>query len=109
MAIPMASIRGCSAVETSTPRDILIGGAGSDTFIFSTGYGRDIVRDFNARGRDHDILDLSGLESVTGFRDLMRNHISVYEGGVMIDGGNGDVIILEGVKLKHLDASDFIF
>ena len=100
---------GDDVLDGGRGRDILIGGAGSDTFIFSTGYGRDIVRDFNARGRDHDILDLSGLESVTGFRDVMRNHISVYEGGVMIDGGNGDVIILEGVKLKHLDASDFIF
>ncbi|MBX9459549.1 MAG: putative Ig domain-containing protein [Rhizobium sp.] len=90
-------------------RDILIGGSGSDTFIFRTGDGRDVIRDFDARGAIHDVLDLTGFKSISGFADLMKNHVYVVGAGVEIDGGGGDIILLQGVKLKHLDAGDFLF
>jgi len=89
--------------------DILIGGKGVDIFVFGTGDGRDVIRDFAATGKSHDILDLTGLDAITSFKDLMKNHVEAFNGGVRIGAGNGDVIVLEGVKPGQLDAGDFLF
>jgi Ca2+-binding RTX toxin-like protein len=100
---------GTDVLDGGRGRDILTGGKGVDTFIFSTGYGRDTITDFQASGKAHDILDLSGLKSITDFRDLMKNHVQEFDGGVRINGGNGNILVLEDVKLKQLDAGDFLF
>lgn len=89
--------------------DRLIGGKGADTFVFRTRDDRDVILDFQATGPDHDVLDLNGVRSVSGFTDLMESHAETVGRGVRIDAGNGDVIILAGVKLEDLDAEDFLF
>lgn len=90
-------------------KDVLSGQAGIDTFVFKTKYGTDTIKDFDAVGSDHDILDLSGLASITSFADLKANHVKASGTSVVIDGGNGDKIVLEHVKLSQLDAGDFLF
>ncbi|QRM55353.1 calcium-binding protein [Sinorhizobium sp. BG8] len=100
---------GKDLLDGGTGKDVLYGGADSDTFVFSTGYGSDRIKDFDAVGSDHDILDLSGLKSVTSFKDLKANHLTVDGSSIVIDGGNGDKIVLEKVKLADLDAADFLF
>ena len=89
--------------------DTLIGGAGSDTFVFAKGDGKDTIKDFAATGSSHDVLDLTGLASITDFNDLVKNHMKQVGSHVQINGLNGDVIILENVKIGHLDAGDFLF
>ena len=89
--------------------DTLTGGDGADRFLFRTGDGRDTVKDFDAVGKAHDVLDLSDLGSVTSFKDLKRNHLDQAGKHVVIDGLNGDEIILQNVKIKDLDAGDFVF
>lgn len=76
--------------------------------MFSTNYDKDTITDFNARGKDHDIVDLGGLRSVTTFADLKADHLSTHGDDVGIDGGNGDVLVLKQVALGDLDKSDFI-
>ncbi len=39
--------------------DWLTGGAGSDSFAFASGFGRDLVTDFNATSPLHDVLEFS--------------------------------------------------
>ncbi|HTO32971.1 MAG TPA: hypothetical protein VL202_17580 [Pararhizobium sp.] len=90
-------------------KDILTGGSGVDTFVFKTKYGADTIKDFDAIGSDHDIVDLSGLASVTSFADLKAHHLTVVGTSIVIDGGNGDKLVLEHVKLSSLDAGDFLF
>ncbi len=89
--------------------DILFGDQGQDTFAFITGDDVDRIKDFDAIGGYHDVLDLSGLASVAGWNDLRNNHMSARGNDVVIDGLNGDKIILENVSLASLDAGDFIF
>ena len=50
--------------------DTLTGGDGSDTFIFRSGFGRDVITDFNM---DDDALDLGSLEDELYGDDFFQN------------------------------------
>lgn len=90
-------------------RDVEIGGKGEDTFLFKTGDDKAIIKDFDARGSVHDVVDLSGLKSVSGWSDLVNNHMEKDGADIVIDGGDGDVIVLRDVTLSSLDKGDFLF
>lgn len=85
--------------------DHLTGGKGGDRFLFKTGWGVDTITDFSGNDR----LDLRGLDSVVNWKDLVNNHMYQDGSDVVIDGWNGDEIILEGVKMAELNAGDFLF
>jgi hypothetical protein len=85
------------------------GGLGEDVFIFKSKYDRDIIRDFDATDADHDTLNLSRLNSVKSFEDLMAHHAVETASGVVINGLHGDKITLRNVLLADLDAGDFVF
>lgn len=91
-------------------KDKLTGGADADIFEFVTGFGRDTITDFDARGSDHDILDLSGVASLDNFQQLLDDH-RIYQSGnsVVINAAKGDVIVLKNVDIADLTASDFLF
>lgn len=88
--------------------DRLAGGADSDHFVFKTGAGRETVLDFDAKGSDHDAIDLSGLTAIKNFSDLKANHLNAESGDVVISAGS-DRITLENVKLSELNRGDFDF
>jgi Ca2+-binding RTX toxin-like protein len=88
--------------------DILGGGSGIDRFVFATNCDKDRVNDFDAIGRDHDVIDLRVLNSIGSFADLRANHMTKSGANVVINGGSGDVITLVGVTLSSLDAGDFL-
>lgn len=100
---------GADVIDGGRGRDLLTGGGGGDTFVFATGYGRDRITDFAAAGADHDVIDLSKLQSVTSYADLRKNHMSSSHGDVVIDGGKGDVLVLDNTSIKGFDANDFQF
>lgn len=89
--------------------DRLIGGSGADQFVFKTGDGKDKITDFAATGSIHDTLDLAGLASITSYTDLAKNHMHQVGSDVLIDGLNGDSILLKNLKLAALDKGDFLF
>lgn len=89
--------------------DTISAGGGRDMIVFARGDGVDVVTDFRAKGWQHDILDLSDVGAIKNFRDLKENHLERDGADVLIDAKHGDVIILEHVKMKDLDASDFLF
>lgn len=85
--------------------DQLTGGKGIDTFVFATGDGDDVIWDFTARGRNHDVIDLSDRLDVTSFDELV---ISTVGSSTKIEIGE-DSILLKHVTASSLDAGDFIF
>jgi uncharacterized repeat protein (TIGR02059 family) len=89
--------------------DWLTGRAGEDQFILRSGDGFDTITDFDAIGADHDVLDLSGLASIRSFRDLKGNHLHREGKHVVIDGLDGDGVMLKNVRIRDLDAHDFLF
>ena len=105
-------------VKGTNTRDIIDGGAGNDKLIggqfddifrFKTGYDKDVIIDGVFESSASDVIDLSGLRSVKNYADLVDNHMRVRGDDVWIDGGKGDILILENVTLADLDKSDFIF
>lgn len=88
-----------------TGNDTLIGGKGADVFEFVAGDGRDVIIDFQARGKGQDHIDLSFHSQVTSFADL-----EIRDAGknVVITVGD-DTITLKGVSHHDIGADDFYF
>ena len=91
--------------------DTMSGGGSSDTFVIRrVGNGDDEVTDFQ---NGTDVVDISAL-GVQNFNALNNtfNALSETTDGVLIDlaaaGGSGS-ILLQGMTLADMDASDFIF
>jgi Ca2+-binding RTX toxin-like protein len=94
------------ALSGGTGNDTLRGGADADTFIFATGSDEHRVLDFVA---GTDLVDLSGLDVITSFDDLVADHARQVGRDVVIEGEGGDVLILQNVSLSALGADDFLF
>ena len=61
---------------------------------------------------ENDMIDLSGLESVRNYRDLVRNHMTIRDDDIIIDGKNGDILVLKDSYhfwMDEVDKEDFIF
>ena len=85
--------------------DTLTGAAGADTFRFGLNHGDDVVVDFT---NGEDLINLWDFPTISGFSDLT---ITSVDNGVRIDltAHGGGTIVLQGVDINDLDASDFVF
>ena len=85
--------------------DKLTGGASADTFVFGLNHGTDWITDF---GDGADVIDLSGLEGISGFDDL---HVWSLGTAAVVDLTNqgGGSIWLQETDVGDLDAADFVF
>ena len=92
---------GNDIIDGGRGHDSLTGGAGNDVFVFrALDRGHDVITDFED---GVDLIEISGV----GYADL---DFAAVDGGVMIssDAMTG-WIMLEGVDVSALDASDFLF
>ncbi|MFT4013686.1 MAG: CAP domain-containing protein [Paracoccus sp. (in: a-proteobacteria)] len=85
--------------------DLLNGGAGADVFVFQRSHGADTITGYQ-RGIDRLLIDDALLDRPAAF---MRDHMSRAEGGVLIDFGDGDRILLIGRNLTVAGVADDIF
>ena len=91
--------------------DTMTGGGGSDTFIIRrVGNGDDEVTDFQ-NGLDRVDISALGVQNFNALKNSF-NALSQTTDGVLVDleaaGGSGS-ILLKGVTVADMDASDFIF
>jgi len=70
--------------------------------------GKDVITDFNTVNNEEKV-DLSGVASITGFRDLINNHVTEVNGNLVIDDLAGNTLKLLGVLIADIDKGDFIF
>lgn len=82
--------------------DVLFGEAGADVFVFGRGTGGDVIGDY-ARGTDKIDLRAFGF---TSFAQLQGSFAQNGGDGAIIL-GNGDLVVLQGVVMNQLVASDF--
>ncbi|WP_137157922.1 M10 family metallopeptidase C-terminal domain-containing protein [Rhizobium sp. FKL33] len=97
---------GKDTLDGGQGRDILWGDGGGDVFCFAAKSGRDVVMDFS--DKDGDRIDLSRLSEITGYKDLVRNHMKD-DGDAVIQISSSSSIRLDGVEASDLDRGDFIF
>jgi Ca2+-binding RTX toxin-like protein len=83
--------------------DQLYGGADIDYFTFRTGSGHDAVMDYAG-----DRLDLTGWEAIGSFKDMVKHHVSMNHGDLVISAGH-DTLTLQGVDLDDLQSTHFYF
>lgn len=84
--------------------DTLIGGGGGDFFGFGFGYGNDSVQDFQ------DGIDRIYLSSTLGIFDGSQAlfFASNFNGNVVFNFGNGDVLVIENMQLDQITALDIV-
>ena len=100
--------KGADILRGDSGDDRLIGGNGADQFVFTDGFGADVIQGFEATNNNEKI-NLFAVSSITSFADLSGNHMSQAGADVLIDAGAGNTITLLNVNLGDLGAADFIF
>ena len=104
------NIRGFSGfdrIDGGAGNDTMSGDFNADTFVFSNGFGKDTITDFEALNR-FERIDLSDVTNITDLADLMANHLTQVGANALITDGV-DSITLLNVDIANLDASDFTF
>ena len=81
--------------------DVLTGGGGADTFIFTRGNGSDLVTDF---GPD-DTVRLNGY-GFTSFEQI-RSNLTQEGADLRLDLGGGESLVLAGTRAEELKADQF--
>jgi VCBS repeat-containing protein len=86
--------------------DVLAGGKGADTFVFSDNFGANTITDFG--GGDRIQLDQNHFQD---FATVIANSASDGDGGVLISDPThaGNTIDLLGISIASLQPNDFIF
>ena len=88
-----------------TGTDTLTGGAGADTFAYFAGHGSDTITDFTD---GEDVIDLSLLDSISGFDDLSAIQLGSFV-AIELGGHGGGTIALDNFDIEDLDETDFVF
>ncbi len=98
---------GNDVIVAGRGNDTLSGGAGFDTFVFADLDGVNYVSAFDLD--DRETIDLSAVSRITGFNDLVHNHMSQVGNQTVIDDGAGLRIVLLRIDMDDLGAGDFDF
>ena len=87
--------------------DQLNGGAGADSFVFADNAGSDTIQDWED---GLDVLDFTGVSSVTDIGDLTINAVSATETEITYNDGTGNVTLtVQSSSGFTIDQSDFAF
>ncbi|MEP2532166.1 hypothetical protein [Shimia sp.] len=85
-------------------QDQMTGGAGLDRFVFASGFGNDTIFGFEAA--DGEKINLAGVGAITGFADLITNHLEDAGGTARIVAGVNS-ILLDGVSFSDVGAGQY--
>jgi hypothetical protein len=103
----LKGLAGADHLTGGQGNDKLYGGSESDHFVFRKGDGTDAIKDFDVKGADHDVIDLSHITGISDFADLKAHHMVQVGASVVIDYTAHDSITLGGFKIKDFSAADF--
>ncbi|MFM5884021.1 MAG: M10 family metallopeptidase C-terminal domain-containing protein [Novosphingobium sp.] len=94
---------GNDTIDGRGGNDVLFGESGADTFVFHYGEGADTIGDFH---HGEDTISLIGIYA--NFAAMQGHFVQVGNDGA-IDLGGGNFIVLQGVTMSTLTATDFLF
>jgi Ca2+-binding RTX toxin-like protein len=94
-------------LKGTSGNDLFTGNGGNDTFVFAANFGNDIIKDFGASSRSHDVIQFS--KSVfDNFADVLA-HATQVGRDVVISADAGDSVTLKNTKLSAISSNDFHF
>ena len=96
---------GNDTVYAGDGSDQIFLGLGSDVFIWSEGQNE--LFGFNTQ--DSDLIDLTTASGITGFTDLLDNHLEISNAGALISDDLGHTLLLHSNAPFEFDANDFVF
>jgi hypothetical protein len=94
-------------LTSTSGEDLLRGNGGHDTFVFAANFGRDVITDFGAGRRGHDVVQFSRT-TFDDFADVLA-HATQHGQDIVIDAGGGNALTLKNTALSSLDRTDFHF
>ncbi|MES2946612.1 MAG: FG-GAP-like repeat-containing protein, partial [Pseudomonadota bacterium] len=99
---------GADQLTGGAGRDVMTGGLGADAFLFYTGSGRDIIKDFNRA--EGDKISLQSNLNGSGIIDAASAlaHVKDMWGSALLDLGDGNVIQFTGMVTADLTVADFM-
>lgn len=97
----LRGLGGADILHGREGNDLLYGGNGKDVFVFEPGHGMDRIMDFDAHGGPgrQDLLDIDPALLVDIYRDGKD---------AVLDFGNGDLLIVAGVRPADITDTDFL-
>ena len=94
-------------LKGTSANDLFTGNGGNDTFFFAANFGNDVIKDFGASSRSHDVIQFS--KSVfDNFADVLA-HATQVGRDVVISADAGDSVTLKNNKLSAITSNDFHF
>ena len=93
--------------------DKLYGGNGEDIFVLTEDFRVDRIKDFSAK--DAEKVDVSGVEQLASFEDIVDMLTENKNGDAVVDLGDGNKIVFEGYSVddfgeeEDISAADFLF
>ncbi|SES39148.1 Ca2+-binding protein, RTX toxin-related [Tranquillimonas rosea] len=90
---------GDDRLSGGTGADLLAGGDGADLFVFAPGDGRDTIADLDIAAGDRLVLEAGFWDTPPPpAAEVLRDHARLgAEGTAVLDMGDGDVLVLDGV------------
>ena len=98
---------GSNTLKGTAGDDLFAGNGGADTFVFAAKFGNDVIKDFAATGRSHDVVQFSK-NVFDSFADVLA-HASQQGQDVVISASEHDSLTLKSTKLSDLSRQDFHF
>jgi Ca2+-binding RTX toxin-like protein len=100
---------GNDTLDGGNGNDTMFGSDGVDTFVFVSGHGADVIRDFDPTNEVID-LTLAAIGAVGDWSTLVSTYtVSTIGSDFLIDFGSGNSILLEGVAFFEMSDSNFLF
>ena len=103
----VAGTKGNDTITASAANETLFGNGGSDTFVFGSSFGKQVIADFQTTTSNHDVIQFN--QDV--FRDLaaVLDHAAQVGSDVVITADAHDTVTLHNVLLASLQHNDFHF
>ena len=104
------TLNGNAGIDTLTGgagNDTMVGGGGNDLFLFSAGFGRDVITDFDAiPAGGQDLLDISALGITAATFNTSVTRAGASGGSTLVTIG-GNTITLSRVNVNDVSVIDF--
>ncbi len=95
-----------NTIDGGTGNDVLIAGSGGDTFVFASGFGNDVLRNFGRQGADK--IDLSAFAGLD-FATFQSQVAETSEGTFVWTASTGDTLTIEDLPFDTLSSVFFTF